>query len=99
MMKKFLFFAALVLAAMQITAANVDLATAQQSAQRFLKNQTFNGRFMTSAPTVKWTHEAKNSNDVSLAAYYIVNTDEGYVIILGRKDNMIISTNIIIQII
>lgn len=83
MMKKFLFFAALVLAAMQITAANVDLATAQQSAQRFLKNQTFNGRFMTSAPTVKWTHEAKNSNDVSLAAYYIVNTDEGYVIVSG----------------
>ncbi len=83
MMKKFLFFAALVLAAMQITAANVDLATAKQSAQRFLKNQTFNGRFMTSAPTVKWTHEAKNSNDVSLAAYYIVNTDEGYVIVSG----------------
>ena len=38
---------------------------------------------MTSAPTVKWTHEVKNSSNASLAAYYIVNTDKGYVIIAG----------------
>lgn len=83
MMKKFLFFAALVFAVMQVTAANVDLATAQQSAQRFLMNQTAKGRYMTSAPTIKWVHEAKNSHDVTLAAYYIVNTDKGYVIVSG----------------
>ena len=83
MMKKFLFLAALVFAALQITAANVDLVSAQRSAQRFLMNQTAKGRFMTSAPTIKWVHEAKNSHDVTLAAYYIVNTDKGYVIVSG----------------
>ena len=82
-MKKILFFAALVFAVMQVTAANVDLATAQQSAQRFLMSQTAKGRFMTSTPTIKWTHEVKNSNDITLAAYYIVNTDKGYVIVSG----------------
>lgn len=82
-MKKILVLTALVFAAMQLTAANVDLSTAQQTAQRFLMSQTAKGRFMTSAPTVKWTHEVKNSSNVSLAAYYIVNTEKGYVIVAG----------------
>ena len=82
-MKKILVLTALVFAAMQLTAANVDLSTAQQTAQRFLMSQTTKGRFMTSAPTVKWTHEVKNSSNVSLAAYYIVNTEKGYVIVAG----------------
>ena len=82
-MKKILVLIAIVFAAMQLTAANVDLATAQQSAQRFLMGQTAKGRFMTSAPVVMWTHEVKNSNNASLAAYYIVNTDKGYVIVSG----------------
>lgn len=82
-MRKIYLIAALVLAALQVTAANVDLATAKQSAQHFLMNQTVMGRFMTSAPTIKWTHEVKNSSNVALAAYYIVNTDKGYVIVSG----------------
>ena len=82
-MKKILFLAALVFATLQLTAANVDLATAQQSAQRFLMSQTSKGRLMTTAPTIKWTHEVKNSKDVTLNAYYIVNTDKGYVIVPG----------------
>ena len=81
-MKKILLLAALVVASLQLTAANVDLATAQQSAQRFLMSQTAKGRFMTSAPTVKWTHEVKTST-ATQAAYYIVNTDCGYVIVAG----------------
>ena len=80
-MKKFLFLAALALAAMQVTAANVDKATAQQSAQRFLMSQTAPGRLMTSAPIVKWTYEAKSIN--AQAAYYVVSTDKGYVIVAG----------------
>ena len=80
-MKKILFLVALVLAAMQISAANVDRVNAQQAAQRFLMSQTVNGRMMTSAPTIKWIHEAKSIN--AQAAYYIVNTDKGYVIIAG----------------
>ena len=82
-MRKIYLIAALVLAALQVTAANVDLATAKQSAQHFLMNQTVMGRFTTSAPTIKWTHEVKNSSNVALAAYYIVNTDKGYVIVSG----------------
>ncbi len=82
MKKKFLLLAALVVASLQLTAANVDLATAQQSAQRFLMSQSAMGRFMTSAPTVKWTHEAKSSASTQ-AAYYIVSTDKGYVIVAG----------------
>ena len=82
-MKKVLLLAALVFASLQLTAANVNLTTAQQSAQRFLMNKTVNGRFMASAPAIKWTHEVKNSSDASLAAYYIVNSDNGYVIVAG----------------
>ncbi len=82
-MRKFLLLSALVIATLQLTAANVDLATAQQSAQRFLMSKTANGRFMTSAPTVKWTHEVKNSSNASLAAFYIVNTDRGFAIVSG----------------
>ena len=82
-MKRFFLLTALVIATLQLTAANVDVMTAQQSAQRFLMGNTANGRFMTSAPVVKWTHEAKNSSNAALAAYYIVNTDQGYVIVSG----------------
>jgi len=82
-MKKILFLAAMALAAMQVSAADVSLATAQQSAQRFLMSQTAKGRFMSSAPSIKWTHEVKNSSDVLKVAYYVVNTDKGYVIVSG----------------
>ena len=80
-MKKLLFLAALVFATLQVNAANVDKTTAQQSAQRFLMSQTAQGRYMASTPTIKWTHEAKSIN--AQAAYYVVNTDRGYVIVSG----------------
>ena len=82
-MKKSLFLAVLLMTAMQALAGHVDLATAKQSAQRFLMNKAVNGRFMASTPTVKWTHEVKNSSNVALTAYYIVNTDRGFAIIAG----------------
>ena len=82
-MKKILFFAALVIAALQVTAANVDLATAQQSAQRFLMSKTAKGRLTASTPIVKWTHVERNSSNIAQVAYYIVNTDKGYVIVAG----------------
>jgi hypothetical protein len=82
-MKKILFFAALVLAALQVTAADVDLATAQQSAQRYLMNKTTKGRSMTTAPAIMWTHVERNSSNLTQAAYYIVNTENGYVIVSG----------------
>jgi len=82
-MKKILMLLTLSFAAMQVTAATVDATAAQSVAQRFLQEHALKGRLMTSAPTVKWTHEVKNSSNITLAAYYIVNTDCGYVIVAG----------------
>ncbi|MBQ9556207.1 MAG: C10 family peptidase [Muribaculaceae bacterium] len=82
-MKKMLFLAALMLATVQAMAGNVDMATAQAKATGFLRQSASNARFMTSAPTIKWTHEVKNSSNAAQAAYYIVNTDRGYVIVAG----------------
>lgn len=82
-MRKLLLLAATLLAAISVMAGNVDLSTAQTKAAKFLHNKTSHGRLMTSAPTVKWTHEVKNSSNAAMAAYYIVNTDKGYVIVAG----------------
>ena len=82
-MRKLLLIAAFLFAATSVMAGNVDLSTAQTKAANFLKSKAPQGRLMTSAPTVKWTHEVKNSSNASLAAYYIVNTDKGYVIVAG----------------
>ncbi len=82
-MRKLLLLAATLLAAISVMAGNVDLSTAQTKAAKFLLNKTSHGRLMTSAPTVKWTHEVKNSSNAAMAAYYIVNTDKGYVIVAG----------------
>ena len=82
-MKKFLLLATLAAASLNLMAANVDMNHAQQTAKQFLMSQSANGRFMASAPQVKWIHEEKNSSRVDLAAYYIVNTDRGFVIVAG----------------
>ena len=82
-MKKLLFLAAILFAATSVMAGNVDLSTAQTKAANFLKSKAPQGRLMTSVPTVKWTHEVKNSSNAAMAAYYIVNTDKGYVIVAG----------------
>lgn len=82
-MRKLLLIAALLFAATSVVAGNVDLSTAQTKAANFLLNKASHGRLMTSTPTVKWTHEVKNSSNAAMAAYYIVNTDKGYVIVAG----------------
>lgn len=82
-MRKLLFLAALLFAASSAIAGNVDLSTAQSRAADFLRSKASQGRLMTSAPIVKWTHEVKNSSNVALTALYIVNTDKGYAIVAG----------------
>ena len=82
-MKKLLFLAALLFAATSVMAGNVDLSTAQTKAANFLKSKAPQGRLMSSTPTIKWVHEVKNSSNAAMAAYYIVNTDKGYVIVAG----------------
>ena len=80
-MRKLLFLAAVMLAAVQALAGNVNLTAAQVKAVDFLRSKAANGRLMVSAPTVKWTHEVK-TNDLQ-TAFYIVNTDKGFVIVSG----------------
>ena len=81
-MKKIFFLAALVAVAVQAMAGNVDVKTAQAKAGNFLRSHV-GSRLMGAAPTIKWTHEVKNSSKATQAAYYIVNTDRGYVIVAG----------------
>ena len=82
-MKKSLFLAAMVFVIAQAFAANVDLLTARFKAVDFLRFNTVNGRLMTSAPAIRWVHEEKNSTNVALNAYYVVNTERGFVIVAG----------------
>ena len=82
-MKKTLFLAALLLAAVQALAGNVDIKTAQSKASDFLSRKAMNGRLMSSTPVVKWVHEEKNSDNAAMTAYYVVNTDKGFVVVAG----------------
>ena len=82
-MKKILILATLLLAAIPVFARQVDLAAAQEKAQQFLMSQTTHGRLMTATPRVKWVHSERNTNSAELVAYYIVNTDNGFVIVSG----------------
>ena len=81
-MKKLLFFAALMLATMQVSAANVDLATARATASRFMMENASSLRFTgTLAPEMKLAHTVMNSTKSNLPALYIFNSDAGYVIV------------------
>lgn len=83
-MKKILLLAAATFATMQLMAANVNVETARQAAINFMAGKTMSGRMMAAhTPQVKWIHQEKNSSNAQLAAYYIVNTDAGFVIVAG----------------
>ena len=81
-MKRFL-FAAFLLAAIPVFARQVDLATAQDKAQQFLMSKNSHGRLTTATPRVKWIHSERNTSSAELITYYIVNTDNGFVIVSG----------------
>ena len=82
-MRRLLILIALLLAAMQIMAADVSVSSAQSMAQRFLVNRSSNGSFNAAAPTVKWVHQEMNSKQANKAAFYVVNTDRGFVVVAG----------------
>ena len=77
-MRRLLILIALLSAAMQVMAAE-----AQSMAQRFLVNRSSKGSFNAATPTVKWVHQEMNSNRANKAAYYVVNTDRGFVVVAG----------------
>ena len=82
-MNKLLILIALALATLQGLAADVSTATAQQVAQRFLSNRAAKGSLNAASPTVKWVHKEANSSNANQAAYYVINTDRGFVIVSG----------------
>ena len=82
-MKKMLLLVALTFVAMQVMAADVDASTARTMAQRFLMSQASKKGFNAAAPSIQWVHQELNSSNANKAAYYVVNTDNGFVIVAG----------------
>ena len=82
-MKKFLFIAAMLFASMQLMAGNVNVDAARQTAVDFMAGKAAHGRMMATSSKVQWIHQEMNSSNVQQAAYYIVNTDAGFVIVAG----------------
>ena len=82
-MKKILFLATLLFVAFSGMAADVDMQSARVTVQQFLLGKTSAGRINASTPVVKWVHQELNSNNASQVAYYVVNTDKGFVIVAG----------------
>ena len=83
-MKRLLFFSALIIAAMQMMGANVDLATAKATAQQYAASKMANGKQMApSAIDLKLVKQEMNSNKPGTAVYYIFNTADHFYIISG----------------
>lgn len=82
-MKQLLLMVAMMFMATHVMAANVDVSTAQAKAQQFLMSQSGKNVLKTHAPAVKWVHQERNSSKSNLVAYYVVNTDDGFVIVAG----------------
>ena len=78
------YVAAFILAAMPVFAGQVDLKTAQQTARQFMMTRTANGgRFMATAPQVKWVHQEMNTTSANQVTYYVINTENGFVVVSG----------------
>ena len=84
-MKRILFLSTLLFAAMQVMAANVDVATAQMSALRYLQASAHVGRH--SAPArltdVQLVRSEPSTTISGQPVYYIFNTSDSYVIVSG----------------
>jgi len=82
-MKKLLLLVTLLLAVMQISAANVDLAEATSTAKRYVNTNKAKRLQGASASSLKLIHTELNSANVAQAAYYIFNYNKGFVIVSG----------------
>lgn len=83
-MRKVLFFAAMVFAAVQALAAPVNVRMAQAEAQKFVQQGKYDGKLR--APIVgdlKLVHTEMNSQMPDRAAFYIFNSHNGYVVVSG----------------
>lgn len=83
-MKRLFLLASLLLAMMQVFAADVDLAQASATARRyFMANAKVKGFQGASAGELKLIHTEKNSSSVTQVAYYIFNSNRGFIIVAG----------------
>ena len=83
-MKKLLLIAALVVATMQLWAADVDVAQAQAVAQRFFNDGSAALRLAgTPVKDLNLLHSEYNSVRSSQPVYYIFNSNKGFVIVSG----------------
>lgn len=83
-MKKILLMLAVVMCAMQLSAAQVDLATAQAKAKKFVLEKVASGKMRAAAnvnPKLVLTEMGKTN--VDKAVYYIFNTDDRFIIVAG----------------
>lgn len=83
-MKRILFLAALLVTAMQVWSAPVDAATARATAQQFMLSQS-KGRSLNgpSSADLRLLHAEANSTLMGQTAYYIFDTDPGFIIVAG----------------
>ena len=84
-MKRFLFITALLISAMPMAAADVDVATAQSAAMQFLQGTTAGGshRAPATSSDVQLIYTEHNSANAEQAVYYIFNTGDSYIIVAG----------------
>ncbi len=82
-MKRILLFAAVLFAAFQLSAAPVDMVSAQAKAQRFIQQQSFGKLRAPIRGEMKLIHTEMNSQRMDRAAFYIFNTQNGYVVVSG----------------
>jgi len=83
-MKKLLFLLAAVTAAVSMSAAPVDQATALKKAQSFLSNQFYAGKIMASSAVNPVLLKAEMGNSkLGQPVYYIYNTSTTFVVVAG----------------
>ncbi len=83
-MRRILLCAAVLFAAIGLSAAPVDVRTAQAKAKTFVQQKLYSGKLR--APIsgeMKLAHAEMNSKMLDRAVYYIFNTPNGYVIVSG----------------
>ena len=84
-MKRILLLLTVVIAAMQVMGADVDLANARATAQQFVFSKMSTSGKLTSpaAVDVKLIKQEMNNEKAGAAVYYIFNTDEHFIVIAG----------------
>ena len=83
-MRRILLLAAVLFAAIQLSAAPVDMYTAQAKAENFVKQKLYGGRLTAPISGGMWlAHAEMNSKLLDRAVFYIFNSSNGYVIVSG----------------